>query len=66
MIDKEIGILNTVLWCSETHKTVRVKGFLMPVFCCRLKIQNKRKRGRSWQMWFMIFFKYFVPPINMA
>jgi hypothetical protein len=66
MIDKESGILNTVLGCNETHKTIGVKGFLMPVFCYRLKIQNKRTRGRLWQMWFMISFKFSVPPINMA
>ena len=66
MIDKESGILNTVLGCNETHKTLGVKGFLMHMFCYRLKIQNKRKRGRLWQMWFMISFKFFVPPINMA
>jgi hypothetical protein len=66
MIDKDSGILNRVLWCSETHKSREVRGFLMPMFCYRLKIQNKRKRGRLWQMWFMISFKFFVPPINMA
>jgi len=27
VIDKESGILNTVLWCSEKHKTVGVKRF---------------------------------------